>query len=97
MATHGGAANSYYAEGQPQQQYSMQNPGGYPQGPTLPQYAQQPPQYGEPNGQKYGTPHTAPVDGNKQTFEQAFVLTKPKYNDLWAGILVIESLRLTYI
>lgn len=24
----------------------------------------------------------------KQTFEQAFKLDKPRYNDLWAGILV---------
>lgn len=27
------------------------------------------------------------VDG-KQTFNQVFKLDKPKYNDIWAGILV---------
>jgi hypothetical protein len=26
---------------------------------------------------------------NKQSFEQTFKLDKPKYNDLWAGLLFI--------
>lgn len=40
-------------------------------------YSQPPPQYG-PNGGY----------GEKPTFDQAFKLDKPKWNDLWAGLLV---------
>ncbi|KAL9044745.1 MAG: hypothetical protein Q9214_002138 [Letrouitia sp. 1 TL-2023] len=72
---HGGAADSYY------------NPGG--QDPT---FQQPPPNYGQ-NYQKIAPPGPPPppqvgTDG-KQTFEQAFKLDNPKYNDLWAGILLI--------
>jgi len=28
---------------------------------------------------------------NEYTFEQKFVVNKPKYNDVWAGILVCKS------
>lgn len=90
MAQHRGAADSYYNDSGLQQ--SQQQPSGngyqqphYPPGPDL--KAQQPP----PNyGQEYQMPQTA-GDG-KQTFDQAFKLDKPKYNDLWAGILVREAL-----
>ena len=58
---------------QQQQQYSQE--GGYE-----PKYSQQPPSYGEN--------FNAPQD-NKQDFAQTFVVQKPKYNDLWAGILLI--------
>ena len=86
MATHG-AADSYYTNGagqppmQPQMQYPPQAPynNGFQGGPN---YPQAPPNYGE-NYQTAG-----PAGGGKQTFEQAFKLDKPKYNDLWAGILV---------
>ena len=64
MATHGGAADSYYNDGQPQ----MQQPPNYSQNP----------QYATGNG----------VAGDKQDFSQAFKLDKPKYNDIWAGVLV---------
>ena len=76
MATHGGAADSYYNE-QPQM-----NP--------EPKYQQSPPTY----GQNYQNPNPVGVgpppqpSGGKQTFDQAFKLEKPKYNDIWAGILV---------
>ena len=84
---HGGAADSYYKNGpgQPPTQIQMQYPpqapytGGFQGGP---QYQQEPPSYGD-NYQNAG----ATSDG-KQTFDQAFKLDRPKYNDLWAGILV---------
>ena len=76
MATHGGAADSYYNNGQPQAQFN--------QGPNQQMYQQGPPNYGQDFQQNNGTPQR---DG-KQTFAQAFTLDKPKYNDIWAGILV---------
>ena len=96
MATRG-EAGSYYDEGgdesQGKQGYPMQPQMQYPP-PTLnpgygnagPQYQQPPPNYGQ-NFQSSGAPPTTGADG-KQTFDQAFKLEKPKYNDLWAGILV---------
>jgi hypothetical protein len=71
------------------------NDGGAPQQPA-PVYGQQPPQYGH----NYGPPQGAPPqqqngyqqDGystDSKTFEQQFKLDKPKYNDLWAGLLFI--------
>jgi hypothetical protein len=42
-------------------------------------YTQQPPSYGYQNGM--------PQD-QKPTFDQAFNIDKPKWNDLWAGLLV---------
>ncbi|EMC93522.1 hypothetical protein BAUCODRAFT_37210 [Baudoinia panamericana UAMH 10762] len=51
------------------------------------------------NGQPYGGPQWMPPPPNyqqnfgqwqeKPTFEQAFKIDKPKWNDLWAGILLI--------
>ena len=86
MATHG-AADGYYNNGpaqppmQPQMQYPPQDysNNGYQGG----KYQQPPPNYGQTH-QNAGLP---PTDG-KQTFDQAFKLDRPKYNDLWAGILV---------
>ncbi|KAL8865491.1 MAG: hypothetical protein Q9174_006856, partial [Haloplaca sp. 1 TL-2023] len=78
---HGGEADSYYSGGQAPMQYPP------PQQPyQQPQYQQPPPNYGQ-NYQNNGPPQ-APMGGDgKQTFDQAFKLDKPKYNDLWAGIL----------
>lgn len=87
MAQHGGAADSYYNNAQPPMQYQS------PQQPyNAYQQQQPPPSYGQngPNGQNYQ--NTSGGDG-KQTFEQAFKLNRPKYNDLWAGILVYGSER----
>ena len=68
-----------------QAQYGNQN--GYQQNPP-PQAAQPPPSYDT----KYGEPYAqAPVEGSKFSFEQTFKIDKPKYNDLWAGILVRYS------
>lgn len=77
MATRG-AADTYYNNSQP-----VQNPSNGYQVPNQPQYQQPAPNYGQ-NFQSGGDPQG---DG-KQTFAQAFKLDKPKYNDLWAGILV---------
>ena len=83
MATRGGAADSYYNNGQPAQIPMQSNLGNGYQAPNQPKYEQAPPNYGQ-NFQNNGEPQG---DG-KQTFAQAFKLDKPKYNDLWAGILV---------
>ncbi|KAL9125232.1 MAG: hypothetical protein Q9217_005534 [Psora testacea] len=76
MATKHGEAHSYYndsADGQSQMRYQ-----------------QPPPNYGQ--NYNAGPPPQAPMTGSgdgKQTFEQAFKLERPRYNDLWAGILLI--------
>ncbi|SLM33695.1 protein pns1 [Lasallia pustulata] len=97
MAAHGGAADSYYnkAGAQPQISYAPQaygNGTGYQgqhqdQAPPEAKYQQAPPNYGQ-NYQNGGAPVGTSGDG-KQTFAQAFKIDKPKWNDLWAGILLI--------
>lgn len=47
---------------------------------------QPPPQYGQQNG--YGPQVPQGGWSEKPTFNQAFKLDKPKYNDLWAAIFV---------
>ena len=77
-----GEADAYYGGGQqPGQmpQYPMQTQGnGAP-------YQQPPPNYGQNYGPQPG--YQEGVEG-KNTFNQAFKIDKPKWNDLWAGILV---------
>ena len=81
------AAQNYYSEGQQGQQgvqssYEQQGYGaGYQQNPQT-QYSQAPPNYNQQS------PGHSPLINEKQSFEQTFKLEKPKYNDLWAGILV---------
>lgn len=94
MAQHGGAADSYYHDGGLQQ--SQQQPYGngyqqphYPTGPD-PKSQQPPPNYGQ-EYQSSGPPTHQTAGDGKQTFEQVFKLDKPKYNDLWAGILVCDA------
>ena len=72
-----GQANEYY--NQNGQQY------GAPQGPPpdQQQYQQPPPNYGQNHGPK------TDFNGEKPTFDQAFKIDKPKWNDLWAGALLI--------
>lgn len=65
-----------------QQPYGEAN--GYYNNPAQAQNSyEQPPQYGAP-------PPAPPTNQyyEKPMFDQAFKLEKPKYNDLWAGILV---------
>ena len=61
-----------------------------PNGPPPQQYGQQPPQeYNQAPptyGQNYGPQGGY---GEKPTFDQAFKIDKPKWNDLWAGILFL--------
>jgi hypothetical protein len=94
MAHQGQAADYYNGGGAPQQPQDA-----YYQG--QPKYGQQPPNYGQNYGQNYGPSQGPPPpqqhsgyqqDGygnDSKTFEQQFKLDKPKYNDLWAGLLFI--------
>lgn len=51
------------------------------------QYAQPPPNYGNQN---YGpTPGAFETGQEKPTFAQAFKIEKPRYNDWWAGLLLL--------
>ena len=79
MATERGAADSYYNE--PSNQAPMQ----YGQ---QPQYGQPPPSYDQNNTKPTTGPQMEAGAGGKQSWDQTFKLDKPKYNDLWAGILV---------
>lgn len=77
--------NQYQQQPQPyQQEPQYQQPQKYQQEPQYQQpqqYQQAPPQYGQP------MPGYGPNPG-KDTFDQAFKIDKPKYNDVWAGVLV---------
>lgn len=88
---HQGESAGYYNAGPPPPQQS-----GYYQ--QQQNYSQQPPQY----GQNYAAPQGPPPQqqfnnggyeqqnyGDNKTFEQQFKVEKPKYNDLWAGLLFI--------
>lgn len=80
-----GAADSYYT-GQPQQQYGQQQYGQQ-------QYNQQPYGQSPPQQQQYGMqnppPYSQNFGGEKPTFQQAFKIERPKWNDVWAGVLMI--------
>lgn len=71
------------------QQYQNQNGAGYQQGY---QQGYPPPQQSAPpqgyNDGSNGYGYNAPQQGEKYTFDQAFKVEKPKWNDLWAAILV---------
>lgn len=72
-----------YAMQQPQQAYRGQHNGAYggqQQHYGGQEYMPPPPSY----GQNYGGPGQ-----EKPTFEQAFKVEKPKWNDLWAGALLL--------
>lgn len=56
-----------------QQPYQQQQPN------DAPKYNQQPPTYGQ---------NFVPPQDNKQSFQETFKIPKPKYNDIWAGLLV---------
>jgi len=107
MADSRGEAAGYYQQQGgngygpgPQMQYEQQpysQPYGQPQyqqqypPPQNPPY-QQKPQYdqGGNNPPPYGYQPPQAVSG-EYTFDQAFRIDKPKWNDLWAGILVCAS------
>ncbi|KAL6355892.1 hypothetical protein LRP88_09475 [Fusarium phalaenopsidis] len=92
-----GESDSYYNPNQPangqyssagyQQQYQPQPPP-----PSHPQYQQQPQQQPYQQGPPQNGNGYMPAqgyDGEKASFEEQFKVPKPKYNDLWAGILLI--------
>jgi hypothetical protein len=94
----GGEANSYYQmpDGgndrakdypmQPQQAYNQNSQQHYQQQDYQQQnYQHAPPQYGQNFNPR---PEMNGYD-NKPTFEQAFKIDKPKYNDWWAGLLFL--------
>lgn len=74
---------------QPQQQYGNQQAYGQPpygnQQPYQQPYPNQPPNMAPPNN---GPPNGGGYGNEKVTFDQSFQIQKPKWNDLWAGILV---------
>ena len=95
MATRGEAASySNEGDGEGKRQYAQQPQMKYPpqaansayELASNPKYQQPPPNYGQ-DFQNTGPPIAA-VDGKSATFEQTFKINKPKFNDLWAGILV---------
>jgi hypothetical protein len=67
-------------------QQGWQQNNGYP--PNQQQY--QPPKQGypQPDGQGF-----QPPDGPPPSYDQTFAVERPRYNDLWAGILVCSSHR----
>lgn len=79
MATHGAAA-SYYSGGQSQAEGPPQ---AYLEDQSKNQHAT--PSYSHSLQNAETLP---PHSEGKQTFAQAFKIDRPKYNDLWAGILV---------
>jgi hypothetical protein len=82
MATSGaGEAAAYYQAPHgppPEQRQTEYSKGG--------QYGQAPPQY----DMSYG-PQGYEATGQKLDFNQAFKVGKPKWNDLWAGLLFIAT------
>lgn len=71
---YGGESQGYYnGEQQQQQPYQQYQQPGHEQQQMPP-----PPNYGQQN-----------QDGDKQDFQQTFKVERPKWNDLWAGILFI--------
>lgn len=61
----------------------------YYQDPQAVNYQQPPPNYGQNYGQQPAVYANAPETFDKRSFDQAFKIEKPKWNDLWAGILLI--------
>ncbi|KAI9774558.1 MAG: putative choline transporter, neither null mutation nor overexpression affects choline transport [Geoglossum simile] len=51
---------------------------------------QQPPEY-QQQQQRHQHHYAPPMSDDKQTFEQTFKIVKPKWNDLWAGILLVVT------
>ncbi|KAK7539640.1 plasma-membrane choline transporter-domain-containing protein [Phyllosticta citribraziliensis] len=83
-----GEADGYYQQPPPQPAYNNNMPAPDGQKEYPPYGAPPPPNY----GQNYGPPNGADPNyayAEKPTFDQAFKIEKPKWNDLWAGILFL--------
>ncbi|EHY60730.1 putative choline transporter, neither null mutation nor overexpression affects choline transport [Exophiala dermatitidis] len=64
------------------QQQEQYQPPQQPYQPPEPKYTQQPPTYGA---------QFVPPQDDKQSFQDTFKIQKPKFNDLWAGLLLIAT------
>ena len=73
--------------GQPSQQPQYDNSNQYAMNNNNNQYANTNQYAPNTNGQQPSAPPYQPTDG-KGSFDETFKVEKPKYNDLWAGILV---------
>lgn len=93
MAQQGEAAG-YYNNSDGQKGYAMQPPqnGGWGQQQSQPYYNNAPPPQQDYNGMppppSYGQNLNYGAD-QKPSFDQAFKIEKPKWNDLWAGLLFL--------
>lgn len=76
-----GEADGYYNQQPEQRGYAMQQGQGQEQ--QQQQYSQPPPDY----RQNY-TPHGFD-NGEKPSYDQAFKIEGPKWNDIWAGLLFL--------
>lgn len=104
---HGGAADEFFRgapDGGQQQNYQQQpyQQQNYQQQPYQQQQQQQQQPYQQQNyqqtdynpnaGNDQAPPYNAPANPNeKQEFHEAFKVTKPKWNDLWAAILFLAT------
>jgi hypothetical protein len=70
---------------QPQQAYSQNGQQNYQQQDHQ-NYSQPPPNYGQNFNPR---PEMNGHDGGKPSFDQAFKIDKPKWNDWWAGLLFL--------
>jgi hypothetical protein len=69
----------------PQQQYGQGYQHAPPQGPPAQQNYDDPSKYTQP------APTYQPPQDSKEGFDQTFKVEKPKWNDLWAGLLFIAT------
>jgi len=69
--------------------YYQQSPYGGPYQPPPPPPPRDEQQYAPPPGPP-PQPSGPPPQYEKESFDQVFRIQKPKWNDLWAGILVRE-------
>ncbi|KAI6869366.1 hypothetical protein KC343_g8133 [Hortaea werneckii] len=83
-----GEAADYYNSAPPQQNGGQKEYGygGQQQQYGGPQYMQPPPSYNQNFQQAFNQP-----DGKPATFDQAFKIEKPKWNDIWAGLLFLAT------
>ena len=93
-----------YGYGAPQNYNQNNNQPPYPGGPQnggyqqTGNYQQMPPpqqsfEYQDPNNNKYSQPAPTyqPPQDSKESFDETFKIQKPKFHDLWAGILFIAT------
>ncbi|OAL39219.1 hypothetical protein AYO20_01537 [Fonsecaea nubica] len=95
---HQGQAADYYNQTMGGTPYQQQNYQQYPPPNNAPPQHYPPPQQPyQPQEPKYGVaPPTygdnfIPPQDDKQTFQQTFKIPKPKFHDVWAGLLLIAT------